>query len=908
MSHTNSSGSRWWKIDFHAHSPHSFDFGGLEETKSDIEVSFEDWLLTYMRAEIDAIVITDHNCHTGVAEAQSVLQRLKETAHEDFRQLTIFPGVEITTEGGFHLLAVFDPSESAEAANGVIHNSGYGGTRGASTETTSKSFHDVCKIIVDAGGLPIPAHADGPMGVFGAERRTLEQIKGLGVVAAVELIASERVSEALQAEWIPVLGSDAHHLDSSLCPPGKEAKFPGSHFTWMKMQTLDLNGVRLALADGGDSVLRSIDTQLDPNDVEHNRIERVVVRRGEDSSEVPFGPWLTSLIGGRGVGKSTIVEVIRLCLGRFAELPPALHHDLEWFSATKERSGDIRFWDEHTEIEFHYRKNGNLYRVLWDGSTPSKSQIEVDTDGTWISQEGSVADRFPILIYSQKQVYETAKNTQSLLSIIDAQPEISHAEWLETFQLLKSEYAEKMQKTASNATLIESETRLRGELTDVDAELAKLIALRDSGEMQELDRLAAAETAHLAVEREAELFESRLRNSIGDFATLLEGSELASRDWQPWTLRHAAEVEAVASIRATVAKLETSRLDLAAAGQSPGQKRIDEIRQKISQDLAASGDSNSIGDPDGRFVQLTAGRSNLVTRIDEVERAKASRKQLIDDAEGVLELIKAHRTDLTRRRRKYLADLQLDATSLKLDLFEMADQSSLETDLREITQKPSSYEGFYSGPGGVQKLLKSDSKNPSYLGELNQLKGLLSELRSSGPEAPTLAASGVAIDARLITHLSTIDATEFAINLALWFPEDLLRVRYKMSGESNFRGLEQGSPGQKTATLLSVILRMSSDPLILDQPEDDLDNELITDLIVTTLKQIKKRRQVIVVTHNANIVVNADSEHVSVLKHGPVPLVGQSGSIQEPLVKDAICRIMEGGETAFASRYRRLVS
>lgn len=908
MSHTNSRGSRWWKIDFHAHSPHSFDFGGLEETKSDIEVSFEDWLLTYMRAEIDAIVITDHNCHTGVAEAQAVLHRLKETAHEDFRQLTIFPGVEITTEGGFHLLAVFDPSESAEAANGVIHNSGYGGTRGASTETTSKSFHDVCKIIVEAGGLPIPAHADGPMGVFGAERRTLEQIKGLGAVTAVELIASERVSEALQAEWIPVLGSDAHHLDSSLCPPGKEAKFPGSHFTWMKMQTLDLNGVRLALADGGDSVLRSTDTQIDPNDVGHNRIERVVVRRGEDSSEVPFGPWLTSLIGGRGVGKSTIVEVIRLCLGRFAELPPALHHDLEWFSATKERSGDIRFWDEHTEIEVHYRKNGNLYRVLWDGSTPSKSHIEVNTDGTWISQEGSVADRFPILIYSQKQVYETAKNTQSLLSIIDAQPEIAHAEWLETFQLLKSEYAEKMQKTASNATLIESETRLLGELTDVDAELTKLIALRDSGEMQELDRLAAAETAHLAVEREAELFESRVRNSIGDFAALLEGSELASRDWQPWALRHAAEVEAVASIRATVAKLEASRLGLAAAGQSPSQKRIDEIRQKISQDLAESGDSNSIGDPDGRFVQLTAGRSNLVTRIDEVERAKSSRKQLKDDAEAVLELIKAHRTDLTQRRKKYLADLQLDATSLKLDLFEMADQSSLETDLREITQKPSSYEGFYSGPGGVQKLLKSDSKSPSYLHDLNQLKGLLSELRNSGLEASALAASGVAIDSRLITHLSTIDATDFAINLALWFPEDLLRVRYKMSGESNFRGLEQGSPGQKTATLLSVILRMSSDPLILDQPEDDLDNELITDLIVTTLKQIKKRRQVIVVTHNANIVVNADSEHVSVLKYGPVPRIGQSGSIQEPLVKDAICRIMEGGETAFASRYRRLVS
>lgn len=908
MSRSNSFGSRWWKIDLHAHSPHSFDFGGLEETKSEIEVSFEDWLLTYMRAGIDAIVITDHNCHTGVVEARSVLQQLKDTAHEDFRPLTIFPGVEITTEGGYHLLAVFDPSESEEAANGVIHNSGYGGTRGASTETTSKSFHDVCKIITEAGGLAIPAHADGPMGILGAEQRTLEQIKSSGTVTAVELVASEKVSEALRAGWIPVLGSDAHHLDDSMCPPGRDAKFPGSHFTWMKMQTLDLNGVRLALADGGDSVLRSIDTQKNPNDVGHNRIERVVVRQGEDSSDLPFGPWLTSLIGGRGVGKSTIVEVIRLCLGRFAELPPALHHDLEWFSSTKQRPTDTRFWDENTKIEIHYRKHGNLYRILWEGSAPSDSRIEVHTNGSWAAQDGSVTDRFPILLYSQKQVYETAKNTQTLLSIIDSQPEISHAEWLEQFQLLKSEYAEKMQKTASNATLIESEARLRGELADIDAELGTLIALRDSGEMDELDGLVAAETAHLAVEREAELFETRLRNSIGELATLLENAAESRAGWQPWAVRHTVEVEAVASVRAAVTRLETSRYELAAAERSPGQNRIDEIRTKISHDLAASGGPDSTGDPDSRFEHLTQSRVALAARIDEVERAKTATKQLIDDAEAVLELIKSHRRDLTQRRKKYLTDLQLDANSLRLDLFEMADQSSLEEDLRDLTQKSSSYEGFYSGASGVRKLLKSDPKNPAYIGELNLLKGLLSELRINGTSAPTLTASGVAVDARLIMHLSTIDATEFAINVALWFPEDLLRVRYKMSGENNFRGLEQGSPGQKTATLLSVILRMSSDPLVLDQPEDDLDNELITDLIVSTLKQIKKRRQVIVVTHNANIVVNADSEHVSVLKHGPVPLIAQSGSIQEPLVKDAICRIMEGGETAFASRYRRLVS
>ena len=94
---------------------------------------------------------------------------------------------------------------------------------------------------------------------------------------------------------------------------------------------------------------------------------------------------------------------------------------------------------------------------------------------------------------------------------------------------------------------------------------------------------------------------------------------------------------------------------------------------------------------------------------------------------------------------------------------------------------------------------------------------------------------------------------------------------------------------------------------MVDQPEDDLDNELIYDLIVKQLRDTKSKRQVIIVTHNANIVINGDAEMVFPLHIVRTETrVRQDGNIQERKVRDAICNILEGGEKAFEQRYKRI--
>ena len=99
-----------------------------------------------------------------------------------------------------------------------------------------------------------------------------------------------------------------------------------------------------------------------------------------------------------------------------------------------------------------------------------------------------------------------------------------------------------------------------------------------------------------------------------------------------------------------------------------------------------------------------------------------------------------------------------------------------------------------------------------------------------------------------------------------------------------------------------------NEPIILDQPEDDLDNTLIYDLLVTSLRETKRNRQVIIVTHNPNIVVHGDAELViSLSSGGGRSHVNSMGGLQESKVRAEICRVMEGGQEAFESRYRRIM-
>ena len=123
---------------------------------------------------------------------------------------------------------------------------------------------------------------------------------------------------------------------------------------------------------------------------------------------------------------------------------------------------------------------------------------------------------------------------------------------------------------------------------------------------------------------------------------------------------------------------------------------------------------------------------------------------------------------------------------------------------------------------------------------------------------------------------------------------------------TRFKGREIGilSMGERGTLFLRLKLATAafSLPFIFDQPEDELDNDFIQNYLVRLFRQIKKYRQIIVATHNANVVVNSNAEQIIIAKNENEELIYISGGLEEPLIRQEICEILEGGKEAFRRR------
>jgi len=122
-----------------------------------------------------------------------------------------------------------------------------------------------------------------------------------------------------------------------------------------------------------------------------------------------------------------------------------------------------------------------------------------------------------------------------------------------------------------------------------------------------------------------------------------------------------------------------------------------------------------------------------------------------------------------------------------------------------------------------------------------------------------------------------------------------------------FRGFPMPnlSLGQKGTVLLKILLAESDTPLIIDQPEENLDNEFIYKTLVGAFRDAKLKRQVIIATHNANLVVNTDAEQVIVANYDSNTIDFESGSLENQHIRNEITTILEGGEEAFRKREKR---
>lgn len=908
-------GSRWWKFDFHNHTPASDDYGKGPNQAQYMQITHKDWLLNYMRQGIDCVAVTDHNSGAWIDPLKQALKELASESHEDYRPLYLFPGVELTVQGNIHILAIFGEDKTTSDIDSLLGAVRYRGTKGKSDGCSECSAVEVIDEIARSGGLAIPAHVDQASGLFTVcTGNTLEQVLDNKCVFAMEVTDLAKAKPQLyigkNLNWAEILGTDSHH------PSGTgNQRYPGSHFTWVKMSEPSYDGLRLALVDGALSLKRSDNFTGDPNIHGQLAIESIVVDdakylgRGQ-SLTCQLNPWLNTIIGGRGTGKSTSLEFLRIALKRKGEIPKSLEKEFTKYSQTSKDRQDEGLLKDSTKITVGFRKDGSRFRITWSNTDDIYSIEEETAPGVWCDSEGDIAQRFPVRIYSQKQIFELAKHPQALLQVVDDAPEVNHRDWQLKWDELVSKYLSLRAQEREVQAGLQEESVTKGQLEDVKR---KLDVFEKAGHADVLKAYQLRQNQSKAMDSWVTTWEDSAEQ-VRDISGSLLPAEL---DLQYFDIGNADDKElfdTIKDIRATFEKLQTEMNSIA--------QRIDDVKNSWNQtrsDLgiskritAASHEYNALlgqlsaadaGDPSAYGV-LVKQRQDFEDKLKGFDKKRETLAQHQKSAEEYLVKLHEHRALITKLREDFLKDTLVGNSYVQINVIPFGNKITVEEEFRNlIGRSGGGFDrdiGVVDGDEGLLAYLTQDQSN-TMDDKIEKIKSSLLAIH----ENDTMAVESCK-DRRFVSLIQGLTPEQID-RIQCWFPGDSLDIRYSLKNGESFKPVEQGSPGQKTAALLAFILSYGNEPLILDQPEDDLDNHLIYDLIVTQLREIKQKRQVLVVTHNANIVVNGDAENVIALdiRSGQTRIVAQGG-LQEPSIRDEICRVMEGGKEAFTQRYKRI--
>ena len=907
-------GSRWYKFDFHIHTPASDDY-------KEPNISPENWLKHAMESNLDCVAITDHNSGEWIDRLKNKNDDLKTSLNkpEWYRDLTIFPGFEITIGESYqrvHLLALFDPSLNLQEITSILGACGILNEFGNSDVSTIKSFADTVSEITNAGGIAIPAHIDQTKGLLENHNSLNREIKkSLEVVHALEVCEindfTNRMEPQLQTAvkiLAKVRGSDAHNPSDI-----------GRHFTWIKMSRPTIEGLKLAL---GDHEFCTKNVNEDPNIFPEVFLTELTIQNMIHCGrilgkplKIQLHPQFNSIIGGRGTGKSTIIESIRIVSRQdinLANEAPNTKLELNKFMGLSQNNGVIL---NDTEIQLQRQRRGKDYRIRWrqDGEGPI---LEGKSNGDWKEFEvGDLNDRFPISVFSQKQINELATNTQGLLGLIDRSTQVNRASWNINWEKTKSRFFQMRERRRELLKSLANESQIKAKLGDVEYDLKQYEEKGHGVVLKEYQKRNQQKNG-LTVDPTLVNLENRIME-LSSLAELNDFPEHLFDDLDD-TTEEMKNIHLDTSKRINI--IGSSLIKLAEEVRNIREQRINKIRksrfysalnkseEKYNQ-LINEYETKKSPFSISLYGEWVNERSRLQLELESLESIKSEIQSINDQIKNILDELLILRKDLFQKRKQFLGEVIGDNKFVQMELIPFGDVSKLESDYREILNlETGKFSSSILDPennyGILLELYNWEKKNIPE----SKIEELISSLKTKTFEIATGDETGN--DRRFDTRLKKYFETQPSKfdELDIWWPEDMLRVKYsKNSSSKKFENLEKGSAGQKAAAILAFLLSYGKEPLIIDQPEDDLDNALIYDLIVQGIQDTKNNRQLIIATHNPNIVVNGDTELVNVLKfdNGQVQLDKQGG-LEESNITEAICNIMEGGRQAFEKRYKRI--
>lgn len=877
-------GARFHSVDLHIHS-----YGASHEVQ-DTTMTPEAIVDSAERQGLSVIAITDHNSNVNV-------QRAIDHAQEKYvGRILVLPGVEITTAHG-HLLAYFAPDRTADLAK-LLSRLDLIGEMGADNTRTAKSMADTIAEVERLGGICIAAHIDRENtgfdvfapgfqnwkkdiitspGLYGLECDAVDALlwysendeAGSAGVDRKKMLTSRQLVHGLSARHhlAHVQGSDSHSMKRF------EHQDPSKPWTRIKLAELSFNALRVALVDPTARVRASVSV---PRSIP--RVRGVAITGGFLHEEkIHFSDNLNCLIGGRGTGKSTAIRAIAYAFGLNDEF------------------GDYDNCPDSVTV-FCEDANGILYRYVRTRGGDIEVKAKEDRSVTDVP-----IDAFRIEYFGQGELAKVAEDP------------LKHPD---LFQEFLDRHTNLRDLLETEESLVTSLRENAGRLNPLESAFGQLTAKKKS--LEEIEKkLKIAEEGNLreVVGTQSKLAsEKTVRESIEAIATeYTNGCTLSSiqRDFDQIVATAGTCTEDEASNK-TMAAIKTALLKnnaavkqkelelnallkscakeltkLAGELKVSHQRMSGEVATKLA-DLKARGLATDIPG----LELLLRQKTSVAKEIAAVEQRTAERKQCKEQRTKLRADLKEVREKMTARRKAQLKGINanLGGTIKDYTIFVKYDDAGITAEFESFIQEK--MQGTYLQDNLIENLCSHIT--PSELADL--------VLERNYEKIATTAKISIEWAVKIVDKLCYWNIL-FELQVLAKQPKPIITVRTKATPPREIPVL-QLSDGQRHTILLTIaMLAESNVPLVIDQPEDDLDNAFIFSSIVTTLRAIKERRQVILVTHNANIAVLGDSELILPMhRENDCGKTKDRGSIDTDATKRCVLDILEGGPDAFLRR------
>ena len=710
-----------------------------------------------------------------------------------------------------------------------------------------------------------------------SDKKTIINATDLVFTASPTSEDANKHVETLTAQGVNckiIHSSDAHKLADDTT--NTQPRDVGHCFTWIKSDTT-FNGLKQVLFDYGDRVRLQQSSPYE-GDIKYV-LDKIVIKKDGilQEQEIPINRDLVSIIGSKGSGKSLLLSAIS-SVSDLADYDPDHKHPI------------FDDGDNTQLVDFELLDKGG------DGVKKEDIELSIGKDEYYTE---------PVLYVAQEELSGRSKNKKNVRD-----------EYLRELGIdnLSISYQDITDDIEYNLDQIDS---LTNDLNKITKSVDQNVSSDKVSEYLEKKIKSLEQTNE-------KLSNAQTKKVIEELSTIIAKGQEA-------TLWHKddgfKDIELLAqdiNSRVAVFNVKAKTFDIPEADLLPlvdvGELKKAYSKSSVSLEKKLEDLRKQYGEKKEELEHLGVSEDipTLLKTVENIQREIATNKKYLDEVKALQESIPVRQTyvgDLFKSDavvHKRISKIEEDINN-KFDTFKSERKSSpiFEKLFKSINIKANVFfdfkkleadivECFYKDRLTVKDLHKIifDGKEPTYEAYFEWIESSFWSFLGDnikGLKVSTNSGLSGLVRLRQVVLLDWYEYVSVSVNITHKFgdtPKELSIM----------------STGELATVLLKLILvtqGLDKQIILLDQPEDHLDNEFIANDLVELIRELKKKRQIIMVTHNANLVVMTDSEQV-IVANG-IDKEYLSGGIEQSEIKDSIVRILEGGAEAFKKRYKRLL-